>query len=92
MAEVNCMNCCVGAFKHDLCLDKFCNKYASIGNSDEFIKKIEMGRNTGSWLEHYTVTATGGLHRSWRCSECDALVAERKKFCAECGAKMEVNA
>ena len=46
-------------------------------------------RPAGEWIEHYTVTSTGGTHRSWRCSECGALVAERKKFCAECGAKLE---
>lgn len=45
MDEVNCMNCCVGAFKHELCSDKFCNKYASIGNSDDFVKKIEVMQN-----------------------------------------------
>ena len=40
--DVNCMNCCIGDFKHGLCDcdGEFCAKFKSIGKADDFIRKV----------------------------------------------------
>lgn len=38
---LNCMNCCIGDFKHSLCNcdEGLCKEFKSIGNSEDFEKK-----------------------------------------------------
>ena len=54
MAELNCMNCCIGNFKHSLCdcNGEFCQKFKGIGREDDFIKKVmsEPERKKGEWI------------------------------------------
>lgn len=40
--KLNCMNCCIGNFKHDLCDcdSEFCNKYKRVGTGDDFVSAV----------------------------------------------------
>lgn len=83
---INCINCCVAAFKDDYCTDEFCDKYRVIGNGDDFVKKyIRLPHKKGKWIALNEVF--------WTCSECkgytiDALEKIEMNFCPNCGADL----
>lgn len=90
--ELNCMNCSIGDFKHDLCDcdNGFCKEFKSIGKQEDFFNAVmQRIRPKGKWVE---VTNGRGGHE---CSECHDYApsfqngAERlSHFCPSCGADM----
>ena len=53
------------------------------------VDELKQSAQQGTWQQRYVTTPTGGLHCVWECDGCGARVAERTKFCAECGRRME---
>ena len=53
------------------------------------VDELKQSAQQGTWQQRYITSPTGGLHCVWECDGCGARVAERTKFCAECGRRME---
>lgn len=44
----------------------------------------------GKWIEHKYAEEHGGqMISNWECSECNTWFKSTKKYCGECGAKMD---
>ena len=94
--EINCMNCSIGDFKHqlcDTCHDGFCKEFKSIGKSEDFINAVmQRIRPQGEWVCH-----EGGwidldyYPTKYECDQCHHYVvsASDKNYCPNCGAKMK---
>lgn len=52
------------------------------------VDELKQSAQHGTWQQCYITTQTGGQHCVWECDGCGARVAERTKFCAECGRRM----
>ena len=89
MAEFkSCAYCIHYEDDSELCILRQC-EHAVIPR--ECYEPKQPNRPTGKWERGYLISVmTGGMHEIWRCSNCKAKVLEKKKYCAECGARMEV--
>lgn len=52
------------------------------------VDELKQSAQQGTWQPCYITTPTGGQHCVWECDGCGARVAERTKYCAECGRRM----
>ena len=52
------------------------------------VDELKQSAQQGKWEPCYITTPTGGQHCVWECDGCGARVAERTKYCAECGRRM----
>ena len=52
------------------------------------VDELKQSAQQGAWERCHITTPTGGQHCVWECDGCGARVAERTKYCAECGRKM----
>lgn len=52
------------------------------------VDELKQSAQQGAWQQRYITTPTGGQHCVWACDGCGARVAERTKYCAECGRRM----
>ena len=86
--ELNCTNCSIGDFKHELCdcYNGFCKEFKSIGTQEDFFNAVmQRIRPQGKW-ENYK--------DEHRCSECGEVVIgdwydfEWYDYCPHCGADM----
>lgn len=90
--KLNCLNCRIGDFKHNLCdcHNGFCAKYKGIGVEEDFFMAIEAlsDRPHGEWIE----TTSGTI-----CSNCGEYPYDdgeyhianwHSDFCPSCGADM----
>ncbi len=91
--ELNCMNCCIGDFKHSLCDcdNGICKEYKKVGRAEDFEKEVQNRTKpkTGEWIE---VTNGRGGHE---CSNCHGYAPSYMNgdehlsdFCPNCGADM----
>lgn len=101
---LNCMNCCIGDFKHSLCNcdEGLCKEFKSIGNSEDFEKKvmnrIHKPKKAKKWIKKMKVI-NGEKFKAydpkWYCPSCgkeyDPSVVQLAgiKFCYECGERVE---
>lgn len=86
---LDCTNCCIGAFKHQLCdcNGDFCTKYKSIGDENDFMQAVLADRPQGEW-EIYVISPFDG--EDCRCSECGYTgCAPYWDYCPNCGARMK---
>lgn len=53
----------------------------------DYIRQLEAAqpKRTGTWL-----FVGYGKPDAWDCSECDAMVAKKTRYCPGCGAKMDL--
>lgn len=99
MNELNCLNCCIGDFKYDLCDcdGEFCKRYKSIGRSEDFMKAVLEDTPHSVWIE--CGENKDGTHNIM-CAKCDAgfkskghansyYTKDKLKYCPNCGAKMD---
>ena len=82
----SCDDCIYCDVEVSVCVQMLCI-HAVTGLRDRYVPK-ESVRKTGTWQQRYITTPTGGLHCVWECDGCGALVAERTKYCADCGRRM----
>ena len=84
--ELNCLNCCIGDFKHNLCDcdNGFCKEFKSIGKEEDFFNAVmqRIGPQ-GEWID---VNGDGSL---WRCDQCKDTACCKGNFCPNCGARMK---
>lgn len=102
---LNCMNCCIGDFKHSLCNcdEGLCKELKSIGNSEDFEKKV-MNRiqpkkeKKQKWIKKMIVIKNvkhEAYTPKWYCPSCgeeyDPAVVKAFgiKFCYKCGERVE---
>lgn len=52
------------------------------------VDELKQSAKQGAWQQCHITTPTGGQHCVWECDGCGARVAERTKYCAECGRRM----
>lgn len=86
--ELNCTNCSIGDFKHELCdcYNGFCKEFKSIGTQEDFFNAVmQRIRPQGKWESYKD---------EHRCSECGEVVIgdwydfEWYDYCPYCGADM----
>ena len=91
--ELNCMNCCIGDFKHSLCDcdNGMCKEYKKVGRAEDFENEVMNRTNpkTGHWM------CTDDGWEYGKCSECGCnagepydFVRSKYNFCPNCGADM----
>ena len=85
----SCDDCIYSDVEESVCVQLKCvHAYAlRTGLRDRYIPK-ESVRRTGKWEHRCIISPTGGQHCVWECDGCGARVAERTKYCAECGRRM----
>ena len=90
--KLNCMNCCVGNFKSDLCdcEDEFYKEFKCVGSRIDFTKMVmDRIRPTGHWIED---EEQNHVEVCYHCSECGFEAwgkHERTNYCGGCGAYMK---
>ena len=92
--ELNCMNCSIGDFKHDLCDcdNGFCEEFKSIGKQEDFFNAVmQRIRPQGEWLDTgKDPSHSHPLTAIWyKCSECGDGTNTKTNYCPNCGAKMK---
>lgn len=82
----SCDDCIYSDVEESVCVQMQCIHAFALrgGLRERYIPKA----TTGAWEQRYITTPTGGQHCVWECDGCGARVAERTKFCAECGRRM----
>ena len=99
---LDCTNCCIADFKHQLCdcNGDFCAKYKSIGDENDFMKAVLMGRPRGEWIEHKERTIVMDNNfvdffpTEYECSNCGLrratyfIDSPLSNYCPNCGADM----
>ena len=100
--ELNCMNCCIGNFKYNLCdcEGEFYKEFKCVGSGIDFTKMVmDRIRPKGKWvgvqeyckhLEEKTGEryAPTGLGKLIYCNQCWQANDRRSAYCPDCGADM----
>lgn len=81
MNELNCLNCCIGDFKYELCDcdGEFCKRYKSIGRSEDFIKAVLADTPHSVWIE--CGENKDGTHNIM-CAKCGGVVVKHDQMTA----------
>ena len=82
----SCDDCIYSDVEESVCVQMQCIHAFALrgGLRERFIPRQQQG----TWQQCYITTPTGGQHCVWECDGCGARVAERTKYCAECGRRM----
>ena len=93
--ELNCMNCSIGDFKHDLCDcdNGFCKEFKSIGKQEDFFNAVmQRIRPQGEWIYKDDDVFAG----EYTCSNCNRRAEVDlygqwilSNYCPSCGARMK---
>lgn len=97
--KLNCLNCRIGDFKHNLCdcHNGFCAKYKGVGTEEDFFTTIEALQDDiphGEWIK----TMDGNGWDEWwvfKCPLCGATIEDKQyhsweyNYCPNCGARMK---
>ena len=99
--ELNCLNCCIGDFKHNLCDcdNGFCKEFKSIGKEEDFFNAVmqRIGPQ-GEWIRNRYWSRGVGMGEEYgffyKCSLCEYEVENGYtkcgfNYCPYCGAKMK---
>ena len=94
--ELNCMNCCIGDFKENLCDcdNGFCKEFKSIGKEEDFFNAVmQRIRPKGEWMPIIEANEFGEAYQAGiYCSECGETLGCEANFCPNCGADMRKGA
>lgn len=91
--ELNCTNCCIDDFKHNLCDcdGEFCKKFKCVGNEEDFIKSVMSmsERKMGKWI----ITSRFDDCYYAKCDKCYVTQVfyfgkPTTNYCPNCGADM----
>jgi len=92
--ELNCMNCSIGDFKHDLCDcdNGFCKEFKSIGKQEDFFNAVmQRIRPQGEWIvsdKDSVCSVCGKDEAEFICGTEDWYGYGLSKYCPNCGARM----
>ena len=93
--ELNCMNCSIGDFKHDLCDcdNGFCKEFKSIGKQEDFFNAVmQRIRPQGEWIvsdKDSVCSVCGKDEAEFICGTEDWYGYGLSNYCPNCGARLK---
>ena len=92
--ELNCLNCCIGDFKHSLCdcNNGICKEYKKIGRAEEFETEVlnRTKQKTGKWVKAVDDGVWSFTDAYAECDQCHKVTFNgwNMNYCPNCGADM----